>query len=175
MDIEEFVSKSLGEWKSMRSGHSLTFQQFEQVLSRVKVKMLSLQDNEVIDLLNKKVHSKSATSPFSVEWSAETDWDENNQIHSGKSILIPIPESESDGEILRSRGYSETVEVYSNYHFLDDKTFVLSTRYEQTLAEERIWFISDNVRCRSSVIRSYPSLGILQTSFASEVRIADIS
>ena len=30
MNIEQFVAQSLGEWKAMRSSHSLAFQQFEE-------------------------------------------------------------------------------------------------------------------------------------------------
>ena len=49
-------------------------------------------------------------------------------------------------------------------------TFVLRTKYDQSIAEERIWFISENVRCRSSVLKTSEGSGILQTSFSSEVR-----
>ena len=48
---------------------------------------------------------------------------------------------------------------------------LLSTEYSQTIAEERIWFLNKNVRCRSSVIRTKKGSGILHTSFASEIRL----
>ena len=66
--------------------------------------------------------------------------------------------------------YAEKTHAESTYSFLDDGTFVLSTRYEQSIAEERIWFVSDNVRCRSSVLKTSEGNGILQASFPSEVR-----
>ena len=47
---------------------------------------------------------------------------------------------------------------------------MLNTRYGQSIAEERIWFVSEHVRCRSSVLRTSEGSGVLQTSFASEVR-----
>ena len=53
---------------------------------------------------------------------------------------------------------------------LSDGTFLLTTQYEQSIAEERIWFVSEHVRCRSSVLRTSAGSGVLQTSFASEVR-----
>ena len=37
MNIEEFFLKSVGEWNSMRSGHSLAFQEFEEIRSKVKI------------------------------------------------------------------------------------------------------------------------------------------
>ena len=56
---------------------------------------------------------------------------------------------------------------------LEDDTFILTTQYGQSIAEERIWFVSENVRCRSSVLRTSAGSGILQTSFASEIRRLD--
>ena len=39
-----------------------------------------------------------------------------------------------------------------------------------SIPEERIWFVSEHVRCRSSVLCTSEGSGVLQTSFASEVR-----
>ena len=51
MGIERFVNQSIGEWRSMRSGHSLAFQQFEQVLSYIKIKPLSKNDPNVLNII----------------------------------------------------------------------------------------------------------------------------
>ena len=37
MQIEQFFLKSVGEWNSMRSGHSLAFQEFEEIRSKIKI------------------------------------------------------------------------------------------------------------------------------------------
>ena len=37
MNIKEFFLKSVGEWNSMRSGHSLAFQEFEEIRSKIKI------------------------------------------------------------------------------------------------------------------------------------------
>ena len=44
MNIEQFVAQSEGEWRSMRSGHSLAFQYFEDVLSEIKICLLYTSD-----------------------------------------------------------------------------------------------------------------------------------
>ena len=85
-------------------------------------------------------------------------------------MLIPVPLTEREGKLLRSVGYAEAEPATSTYQFLDDDTFILHTSYGQSIAEERIWFVSDHVRCRSSVLRTSAGSGVLQTSFASEVR-----
>ncbi|MGB0286706.1 MAG: phycobiliprotein lyase, partial [Synechococcus sp.] len=47
MNIEQFVAQSEGTWRSMRSGHSLAFQQFEEVLSEVQISRIESSDQEI--------------------------------------------------------------------------------------------------------------------------------
>ena len=72
-------------------------------------------------------------------------------------------------------GYAEKMEAISQFSFTSDGTMILSTKYSQTIAEEKIWFVNKNVRCRSSVISSLNKEGIYQTSFASEIRRIDLN
>ncbi|CAI8154578.1 MAG: Putative phycoerythrobilin lyase CpeS [Prochlorococcus marinus str. MIT 9215] len=174
MDIEQFVARSEGKWRSMRSGHSLAFQQFEEVLSEIEIKKVSPDDQEVINLVQSTPEAKGeqGISPFRMEWNAESDWEpeDPSEVSAGSCILVPVPTSSSQGLLLRSLGYAEAEQALSQYSFLSDGTFILRTQYEQSIAEERIWFVSDHVRCRSSVLRTSAGSGVLQTSFASEVR-----
>ena len=176
MTIEQFVAQSSGKWRSMRSGHSLAFQQFEEVLSEVFIEELSKEDPGVQQLLESSLAKEqdkfSISSPFKMEWCAESDWEpeDTSEVSSGSCIIVPLAKDKSSGTLIRSVGYAESEAAISEYHFLDDGTFTLTTQYEQSIAEERIWFVSENVRCRSSVLRTSAGSGILQTSFASEVR-----
>ncbi len=174
MEIELFIAQSEGVWKSMRSSHSLAFQQFEQILSEIKIESINIDSTEMKNFIerNKEIDKNKIVSPFKIHWEAESDWeqDNNDAISSGTSLLIPIKISSKNGLILRTLGYAEPIQAFSNYYFLEDGTFVLKTEYNQTIAEEKIWFVSKNVRCRSSLLKSSKNQGILQTSFASEVR-----
>ena len=176
MTIEQFVAQSVGQWRSMRSGHSLAFQQFEDVLSEISIKHIDKQDSTVQDLLSTTASNQALSSnvvaPFRMEWSAESDWEpeDPSQVSSGSCIIIPLKTNDYSGLLIRSVGYAESELAESTYQFLDDGTFLLTTHYEQSIAEERIWFVSDNVRCRSSVLKTSAGSGVLQTSFASEVR-----
>jgi len=173
MSIEIFLAKSEGEWRSMRSGHSLAFQQFEEVLSEIKITIIDLNDPTVKKLLQKLASCDGIPStPFKMEWHAESDWepDDPTQVSAGECILIPIKQSDGHGQLIRSVGYAEAEEAISTYQLLSDNTFVLETKYGQSIAEERIWFVSDNIRCRSSVLKTASGAGVLQTSFSSEVR-----
>ena len=174
MNIEQFVAQSLGVWRSMRTGHSLAFQQFEDVLSEISIQEIADTDpiiSETIKASSLDEHSIHH-SAFKMEWNAESDWepDDPNEVSSGSCIIVPIPSNSHSGYLLRSVGYAESIPAESSYTFLSDGTFVLTTQYEQSIAEERIWFVSQHVRCRSSVLKTSAGSGILQTSFASEVR-----
>jgi phycoerythrin-associated linker protein len=173
MDLATFVERSEGSWRSMRSSHSLAFQQFEEVLSQIKIERLSPADPQVVELLESTSQDPGLIqSPFQMEWSAESDWepDDRSEVSSGSCVLVPVPADPNSGSLLRSVGYAEAEQAISTYRFLSDGTFVLSTKYGQSIAEERIWFVSEHVRCRSSVLRTSEGSAVLQTSFASEVR-----
>lgn len=173
MNLQSFVERSEGQWRSMRSGHSLAFQQFEEVLSRITIERLDLNDERVINLIESEPSLEGIPDcPFRMEWNAESDWepDDPSEVSAGSCILVPVPSSETSGVLLRSVGYAEAEQASSKYEFLSDGTFVLSTKYGQSIAEERIWFVAEHVRCRSSVLRTSEGSGVLQTSFASEVR-----
>ena len=173
MEIEQFVALSSGEWKSMRSGHSLAFKVFEEIISTIKIEVLSLEDPEIKQILNRSPYNHSqASSPFKIEWEAESDWEPNSLEPSSKGYcyLIPFPKSLTTGHLIRSQGYLEKIYTTSSYSFLEDGTFYLKTKYNHSLCDEKIWFASENVRCRSSIIYSSDGKSILQTSFASEVR-----
>ena len=176
MTIEQFVAQSSGKWRSMRSGHSLAFQQFEEVLSEVTIEAISKDDSAVKQLLESSLANKhnleTISSPFKMEWCAESDWEpeDPSEVSSGSCIIIPLVKDISSGTLIRSVGYAEAEAAISTYNFSNDGTFTLTTNYEQSIAEEKIWFVSENVRCRSSVLRTSAGSGVLQTSFASEVR-----
>ena len=176
MTIEQFVAQSEGKWRSMRSGHSLAFQQFEEVLSEVTIEEISREDSTIKQLIEsplaKRFNLDTISSPFKMEWCAESDWepDDPSEVSSGHCIIVPFVKDISSGTLIRSVGYAEAEAAISEYNFSNDGTFTLTTNYEQSIAEERIWFVSENVRCRSSVLRTSAGSGVLQTSFASEVR-----
>ena len=176
MTIEQFVAQSTGRWRSMRSGHSLAFQQFEEVLSEVTIEEITREDSAVKELLKSSLANQynldTISSPFKMEWCAESDWepDDPSEVSSGSCIIIPFAKDISSGTLIRSVGYAEAEAAISEYKFSNDGTFTLTTNYEQSIAEEKIWFVSENVRCRSSVLRTSAGSGVLQTSFASEVK-----
>ena len=173
MNIEDFFLKSVGEWNSMRSGHSLAFQEFEEIRSKIRIVRSNRNDSRVIKFLKDNLISNDAIKKtFLISWESKSEWGEDNQRgnSSGESILVPIEISKTEGKIIRSLGYTEALQVVSLYKILDNGTLIINTNYSHISTEERIWFISNNLRSRSSVTKTSDSSAIMQTSYASEIR-----
>ena len=157
MNIKEFFLKSVGEWNSMRSAHSLAFQEFEEIRSKLKIVPSKKNDSRVIKFLKDNlINPNEVNKAFLINWEAKSDWGEDNQKEnsSGTSILLPIEISKTEGKIIRSIGYTEAIQVVSLYKILDDGTLIIYSDYNHICTEERIWFVSNNLRSRSSVTRA---------------------
>ncbi len=173
MRIEQFIAQSEGEWNSMRSIHFLAFKQFEQVVSKISIEILHSDDSRVIDLLNHENYKhQHISTPFLMSWETVSHWEtmDEHANSSGSCVLVPIPKSNKEGKLVRSIGYTEKTRISSTYKILEDDTLSLLSNYQSSTSEEKIWFLSENVRCRSAVIRTSKGSGILQTSYASEIK-----
>ncbi|NET32755.1 MAG: phycobiliprotein lyase [Cyanothece sp. SIO1E1] len=172
MDITEFVENSIGRWRSQRSAHHLAFGHFEAVESEIEIVSLSVDDPAVIDLCKTyDIAPELAVSPFRISWEGCSDWDES-EILKGTSVMVPIPDLEqaNRGQLLRDQGYAETMAAAADYTLMEDGTFVLITAYDRAAAEEKIWFVNPNVRCRVSLIKTSAGTGVVTASFSSEIR-----
>tara|TARA_B100000700_G_C14934824_1_gene803715 strand:+ start:489 stop:1025 length:537 start_codon:yes stop_codon:yes gene_type:complete len=172
MNIEEFLQSSEGTWISMRSTHTLSFQKFEDTISKIKISKLSINDSKIVDLLSRSSEiSEKLVYAHEIEWSSDSNLGEEKEIKKEeKIVLITIPSSDNDGIMIRDNGYAEKIMACSNYKILSDEILFVSTNYLDTTSEEKIWFTSDNIRCRASTIKMRQSSGILQTSYTSEIR-----
>jgi phycoerythrin-associated linker protein len=172
MNITEFVELSIGSWRSQRSAHHLAFSHFEAIESEIEIVNLSLDNSEVVELCKSyDLDVKKAVSPFRMSWSGQTDWDEK-EVMEGTCVLVPVPDDTNpkQGQLLRDRGYAETMPAAGEYRFTEDDTFILVTQYDRAAAEEKIWFVNPNFRCRVSLIKTSGGSGVVTASFSSEIR-----
>lgn len=173
MDIQEFVQQSIGQWRSQRSAHHLAFRHFEAIESTINIVALTCEDPLVIDLCKAySVSPEQVVSPFQMSWEGYSDWDEGEEALKGTSVLVPVPSQEQSncGKLLRDQGYAETMAAAGDYRLMEDGTFVLTTSYDRAAAEEKIWFVNPNIRCRVSLIKTSAGSGVVTASFSSEIR-----
>ncbi|MBD2083593.1 phycobiliprotein lyase [Trichocoleus sp. ST-U3] len=170
MDIQEFFQLSAGKWFSQRTSHHLAFKQAESGKSDIKIEMLSAEDPEVIKLCEQyEVNPALAWGGARVSWDGTMEWDQEK--HAGSSVLVPIPDPEkpNEGQLLRDMGYAEKASVAGRYVIGSDNSFTLITAYETMYSEERIWFASENLRLRASILKRFG--GFSMASFCSEIRM----
>ena len=176
MNIDEFVERSLGKWRSQRSAHHLAFHHFEEVTSRIEISSLDEGDERVIKLCKaNEIDPHLASSPFYMAWEGQSDWDED-EVLSGSTVLVPVPDLQNPtkGRLLREQGYAETVPAIGYYQLIEDGSFILNTTYERAAAEEKIWFATPNLRFRVSLIKTGGGTGVTTASFSSEIRILNL-
>ncbi len=173
MDIDTFVMRSLGQWRSQRSAHHLAFAHFEEIRSAINIEQIAKDDPAVLALCEQQsVEVSAIATPFKMSWEGETDWNEEDVLK-GQTILVPVPNLTqlNAGKLLRDQGYAETMPAAGDYFIQDDGTFVLTTPYDRASAEERIWFANDNLRFRVSLIKTSNGQGVTTASLSSEVRV----
>ena len=168
--IKEFIHKSIGEWKSIRSTHTLAFQEFENTNSSLIISYQNIESDEVLDIKNRLKCSQDLSFAIKISWKSVSEWTTEKKSQESKTILIFVPKDEFKGTLIKDKGYAELIPTSSRYYMDETKTFNIQSEYNSTISEEKIWFLSENVRSRYSVIKNKINKGILQTSHATEIR-----
>jgi phycoerythrin-associated linker protein len=168
--INQFIDKSIGEWKSIRSSHTLAFQEFENSTSKIYIKHINSKNKKVVEIFkNYKLTLNLENIAISIKWQAISDWDDD--IGKGdETILIFLPKDENSGIVLRNKGYTESVISSSNYFVDEQNNLHIKTVYKSTVSEEKISFLSTHIRSRFSTIRNQETKSVIQTSHTSEIR-----
>ena len=168
--IKEFIDKSIGEWKSIRSSHTLAFQEFENTIASLIISYQNIESEEVLKIKNRFKLAKNISFAIKISWESISEWKTENKSQESNTILIFIPKDEYTGTLIKDKGYAEQIPSFSHYYMDDYKTLNIQSEYNATLSDEKIWFLSKNVRSRYSIIRNKINNGILQTSHATEIR-----
>jgi phycoerythrin-associated linker protein len=169
--IDKFISKSIGEWKSIRSTHTLAFQEFENSTSKIYISYINSKNKKVIEIFKNYELSVSLESiAISIKWQATSDWEEDDMNEGDETILIFLPKNKNSGIVLRNKGYTESFISSSNYFVDEQNNLYIKTIYKSKVSEERISFLSSHIRSRFSTIRNIENNSIIQTSHTSEIR-----
>jgi phycoerythrin-associated linker protein len=149
----------------------LAFQEVENTTSKIVIKELEINNRNVVELLEKyNSTSKVSIIALSISWEAISDWEMDKKIEEDKTILLFLPKDKNKGNVLRNKGYTESVISSSEYLIDENENLNIKTIYSSTVSEERICFLSNHIRSRYSVIRNHENNTVIQTSHTSEIR-----
>ena len=169
--INQFIDESIGEWTSIRSTHTLAFQEFENSTSKIYIKHINSKNKKVIEIFkNYNLNLNIESIAISIKWHAFSDWEEDNMSEGDETILIFLPKDENSGIVLQNKGYTESFISSSNYFFDEQNNLHIKTIYKSKVSEERISFLSTHIRSRFSTSRNLLNNSIIQTSHTSEIR-----
>ena len=172
MNVMEFFQQSAGKWQSQRTTHHLPFRRAELGGSNIQVEALPADHDKVVDIC--KLHDidpACAVGGAYVEWHGEMAWDRDEENHKGTTVFALVPDQDNprQGRLLRERGYAEIVPVVGRYEMDDDDGLVLVTEYETMSSVERFWFVTPDLRMRTSIVKRFG--GFNTASFCAESRV----
>ncbi len=171
----EFFQHSAGQWQSQRTTHHLPFRRAELGGSDITVEALDKNHEKIIAICElHKIDPALAVGGAYVAWHGEMAWDRDGEgNHEGSTIFALVPDEDNDrkGRLLRERGYAEIVPVVGRYEMDDEDGLILETDYETMSSMERFWFVTPNLRMRSSIVKRFG--GFNTASFCAETRVMD--
>lgn len=171
MDGLTFFQQSAGKWRSQRTTHHLPFRRAETGSSDITVETLTETDPKIAEIC--QMHSfdpESSVGGSYVTWDGAMQWDKEDENHKGETVFALIPDATNPraGKLLRERGYAEIMPVAGEYYLDHEDALVLSTEYETMSIYERFWFVTKNVRLRTSTVKRFG--GFNTATFCIEVR-----
>ncbi|WP_323363850.1 phycobiliprotein lyase [Leptothoe sp. PORK10 BA2] len=175
MDVMEFFRRSAGQWHSQRTTHHLPFRRAELGGSNITVEALDQTHEKVIAICElHEIDPALAVGGAYVTWNGAMAWDrEGEENHAGTTVFALVPDADSPqkGRLLRERGYAEIVPVVGRYEMDDEDGLILDTEYDTMSSVERFWFVTPDLRMRSSIVKRFG--GFNTASFCAETRMVD--
>ncbi|MEA5462877.1 phycobiliprotein lyase [Leptothoe sp. PORK10 BA2] len=171
----EFFRRSAGQWHSQRTTHHLPFRRAELGGSNITVEALDQTHEKVIAICElHEIDPALAVGGAYVTWNGAMAWDrEGEENHAGTTVFALVPDADSPqkGRLLRERGYAEIVPVVGRYEMDDEDGLILDTEYDTMSSVERFWFVTPDLRMRSSIVKRFG--GFNTASFCAETRMVD--
>ncbi|HAC65930.1 MAG TPA: phycobiliprotein lyase [Cyanothece sp. UBA12306] len=174
MDALQFFQKSSGKWKSQRTTHHLAFRRAEVGNSEIFVQALEAENPKITEICQiHEVDPSLAIGGAFVSWDGSMAWDKDDENHQGNTVfaLIPDADAPSQGLLLRERGYAEIVPIAGRYYLDHEDALVLITEYETMSTIERFWFVTPDLRLRTSTVKRFG--GFNTATFCAEIREKD--
>ncbi|MEM8805414.1 MAG: phycobiliprotein lyase [Cyanobacteria bacterium P01_G01_bin.38] len=171
MEIVNFFEKLAGKWFSQRTTHDLATQQSKAGKSDLEAELLTSADADV-EQLCKSLSVDPSFVLCGLKVSQKSTVEGNPKQQFGSALIVPLtpetgtPEGTIEGTLLsHTASHPPTQSRYS----LANEVLTIETTHGTTHAQERWWFITDNLRMRTSVLEHQD--GSQVASFCSEIRM----
>jgi len=171
MEIVNFFEKLAGRWFSQRTTHALSTQQSKAGKSDLEIEFLAADAAEVTQLY--QAADGMDAEPLcglQIQQNSTIEGDTSSQARS--TLMVPLKptattEETVSGTLIRSGGAPGSVQ--SGCYTLEDEVLTIVSENAEGKSTERLWFINDNLRMRTSMTELNSGLRI--ASFCSEIRL----
>ncbi|MEO0373980.1 MAG: phycobiliprotein lyase [Cyanobacteria bacterium P01_A01_bin.17] len=163
MDIHSFFQLSLGRWLVQRTSYSFVTQNSSMKTGEQSLEPLKALDPRILQICREaEIDSALAQDGLTATWK-ETTLGQPLQPQQ-VAILVPAVQGAQNGVLLRSNPL-----LLSAYILGQDRSLTLTQATAERHSQERIWFASDNLRLRTTLVHAKGRC--LLSSFCSEVRL----
>jgi hypothetical protein len=146
--VQAFFQDTAGEWRSERRYYTLKSGETQEVISQIVIKFLEAGAPQLLELA--QMHQLDSTQPLTC--GTTVAW-ESDYVGTGKK---PVKGSTIFGvrgqTLYRDRGFATPKPITAQYHFNDNRTLVLHTRYNDSCFQEELRLIGQRYRTRQTVI-----------------------
>jgi hypothetical protein len=169
MKISDFINLSAGEWFSQRTNYYLNQQTADNSKANLTIELLEVDHPQITQICQEyQLDHSLILGSLKHSWDNSVDWGKPKQQGSALIILLAEGDHTEQGKVIQiGKGTNSSVN-FGQYLLGQDEALTLTLKTEQIEAQERLWFASDNLRLRTTMVKE--STGNLQTSFYSEIR-----
>lgn len=168
MDIVEFFAQCGGKWFSQRTSYYLASKQSDVGKADLVIELLEQGDAAVIQLCEQ--HHVDPAQALCGARIVSNGTALQGKPQSTTTVLVPVGDRDqpNTGQLLRGATADQAV-VTSRYVLGADQALTLIAEADGFYSEERLWFASENLRFRTSLLKQ--AGGFSMASFFSEIRM----
>lgn len=167
MDIQTFLELFPGQWFAQRTSYALIEGKEESNKAQLVIEGLASTEPEVVKIRQTQ-HIKPEETLITIKnsWDNSVDWGKTKQQGSSLLIFVPDATNSNQGKVLQLLPRQSVTK--GEYCLGEDKALTLSLQAGEFTYQERVWFVSPNLRLRTAI--KYKDDETIQTSFYSEIR-----
>lgn len=164
--INEFLDRWVGEWFAQRTDYNLPDASMISHKANLALESLSIDHPLMREWCQQEnVASHNLLRGFQLSWDNAPDWGKPKQVGFSLLIFLVSEDEGNTGKFYQKQGNT----CYQGEYLLQDQdTLILTLKQGNSTTEERQWFISENVRLRTSL--THNNTGLIHTAFYSEIR-----
>lgn len=170
MNILEFFEQSVGKWFSQRTSYHLaqTEQWHQSDKTDIFIELLAPDAPTVLTFCQAQ-----GLNPSHAVAGLQTQWNKSLLKPSGTMLMVAIADSTDapSGQLIASLKTPGASAHAGRYVMNPDQSLTLITETPGIYSEERLWFVTPNLRLRTSLMKQQ-SDGFQTSSFYSEIRMA---